>query len=156
LNPPAASVLTKIAAYITRERDGRIELLAFDHPEADYFTRDEPKPWLQLPAGTGEPGETALEAAVREVFEESGLSEFTAITFLGAYDDQPWGIRHVFHFKAAGELPDHWVHTVASGGGWDHGMVFHYEWIPLASAAPKLGQFFGRWLPLVEQLLSAS
>jgi 8-oxo-dGTP pyrophosphatase MutT (NUDIX family) len=150
-----SSTLLKIAAYITRERDGRIELLAFNHPEADYFTRDAPKPWLQLPAGTGEAGESPLQAAVREVCEESGLSDFARIDYLGAFDDQPWGIRHVFHFRVAGELPEHWVHIVESGGAWDHGMVFHYEWLPLAAAAPLIGMF-DQWLPLVEELLSAS
>jgi 8-oxo-dGTP pyrophosphatase MutT (NUDIX family) len=143
-----ANTTQKIAAYITRERDGRIELLVFNHPEADYFTRDAPKPWFQLPAGTGEPGETARQAAIREVFEESGLSAFEAIDFIGAYDDQPWGIRHVYHMRVAGAPPDHWVHVVESDGGWDHGMVFHYEWIPLATAAPQIGMF-DKWLPLV-------
>jgi 8-oxo-dGTP pyrophosphatase MutT (NUDIX family) len=149
------STLMKIAAYITRERNGCIELLAFNHPEADYFTRDAPKPWLQLPAGTGEPGETPHQAAIREVFEESGLSDFAQIDYLGAYDDQPWGIRHVFHMRCAGEPPDQWTHVVESGGAWDHGMVFHYEWLPLASAAPLIGMF-DKWLPLVEELLSKS
>lgn len=137
----------KIAAYITRERDGHIELAAFEHPEADYFTSDAPKPWLQLPAGTGEPGETPLLAALREVAEESGLREFSAVDYLGAYDNQPWGIRHVFHLRVAGTAPEQWEHTVY-GGDWDEGMVFHYRWLPIAAAAAQIGMF-EQWLPLV-------
>jgi 8-oxo-dGTP diphosphatase len=132
-------------------RAGQVELLVFNHPEADYFTRDAPRPWLQLPAGTGEAGETALQAAVREVQEESGLTEFESVAFLGAVDDQPWGIRHVFHFRVAGELPERWKHTVY-GGGEDDGMVFHYEWLPLEQSAPLIGMF-DQWLPLVETYL---
>jgi 8-oxo-dGTP pyrophosphatase MutT (NUDIX family) len=150
-----ACTTMKIAAFITRERAGCVELLAFNHPEADYFTRNAPLPWLQLPAGTGEAGETPLQAALREVQEESGLTEFVSVDYLGACDDQPWGIRHVFHMRVAGNPPECWTHTVrcTGGSGWDEGMVFHYAWLRLSEAAGPIGMF-AAWLPMVEAFLS--
>jgi 8-oxo-dGTP pyrophosphatase MutT (NUDIX family) len=138
----------KITAYITRERGGRAELLVFDHPEQDYFVSDGPKPWLQVPAGTGEPGEDALATVLREVEEESGLSGFAAVRFLGAFDDQPWGIRHVFHMPAPAGVPERFVHRVKSES-MNCIMLFRYEWVSLEYAAQHLG-IHAQWLPLVE------
>ena len=54
--------LDKVVAFVvSRNTPGR--LLVFDHPLAG----------TQLPAGTVEPGESASDAVVREVFEETGV-----------------------------------------------------------------------------------
>lgn len=143
--------LLKITAFIAREREGRVELLVFNHPEADYFVREAPLPWLQVPAGTGEAGEDAHATVMREVQEESGLSEFAMVRHLGAYDDPPWGIRHVFLMMPAGELPERWDHVV-HGEGEDHGMVFRYEWVSLDDARQLIGMH-AQWLPMVEAAL---
>ena len=47
----------RVLAYVTRERDGRKELLVFDH-------RDQPDAGTQVPAGRLEPGED-VEAGLR-------------------------------------------------------------------------------------------
>ncbi len=55
----------KVTAYITRTgSDGLPQLLVFRHPEAG----------VQLPAGTGEDGETSESSVLREAWEETGLS----------------------------------------------------------------------------------
>ena len=57
------SVVEKVTAFITRERNGVKELLLFKHPTAG----------IQIPAGTVEEGETPETAVRREVYEETGL-----------------------------------------------------------------------------------
>jgi 8-oxo-dGTP diphosphatase len=53
------------AAFGVVDRDGRIALVRVEKPGA--------KPWLDLPGGALEPGETAAQAVVREYGEEAGL-----------------------------------------------------------------------------------
>jgi 8-oxo-dGTP pyrophosphatase MutT (NUDIX family) len=55
--------LTKASVFVLREREGRTQLLVFEHPSAG----------LQVPAGTVEPHEDARAGARRELLEESGL-----------------------------------------------------------------------------------
>ena len=58
------STLHKVTAYVTRGKRNAAELLVFRHPNAGF----------QLPAGTVETPETPAAAAVREVFEETGVT----------------------------------------------------------------------------------
>lgn len=55
-------VVEKVVAFITRERQGRRELLVFDHDMSG----------TQVPAGTVEYGEELEAAVLREVWEETG------------------------------------------------------------------------------------
>ena len=57
----------RVLAYVTRERDGRKELLVFDH-------RDHPNAGTQVPAGRLEPGEDLEAGLLRELDEEAGLT----------------------------------------------------------------------------------
>ena len=50
------TTLLKVLAYVTRLRNGDVELLVFDH-------RDAPEAGIQVPAGTIEPGESPDVAA---------------------------------------------------------------------------------------------
>jgi ADP-ribose pyrophosphatase YjhB (NUDIX family) len=64
--------IAKVTAFVTR-RQNDVELLVFQHPTAG----------MQLPAGTIDEGETPLQAVVREVFEETGLTSLGSVTSLG-------------------------------------------------------------------------
>lgn len=126
---------SKAHAYITRRGDEVVELLVFAH-------RHNPDAGVQVPGGTLDPGETAIEALHRELFEESGLTALEVI--------RPLGVRvlpspihgdpvryHAFHLVGQSELPDGWVHTVSAGED-DLGLAFEYFWLSLSEAALEL------------------
>lgn len=114
---------------------GEVEVLAFRHPLAG----------LQLVKGTIEQGETAREAALRELGEESGIHEASIVADLGVwasgYKDQVWS----FHLCQVSEpLPDEWVHHAPDDGGHD----FHFFWHRLADK-PK-----GEWAAIYRAALA--
>jgi ADP-ribose pyrophosphatase YjhB (NUDIX family) len=118
-----------VLAYVTRERDGRRELLVFDH-------RDHPNAGTQVVAGRLEPGEDIERGLVRELLEEAGLRSATIVRKIGVYGpgDLPHGrgyTNHAFEVRAA-DAPDVWEHVVF-GDGDDAGLVFVYRWEPLST-----------------------
>src|SRR5690348_18410922 len=66
------TLMQKALAYITWGNT----LLVFSHP-------DFPEAGIQVPAGTIEPGEEPEAGALREAFEETGLSGLALVAFLG-------------------------------------------------------------------------
>jgi len=74
-----------------------LQILAFEHPLAG----------LQLVKGTVEPGEESADAAVRELFEESGVVATRLLADLGAWasghQQQTWSF-HLCEVPAG--LPD--------------------------------------------------
>jgi 8-oxo-dGTP pyrophosphatase MutT (NUDIX family) len=69
----------KVTCFITRKTPSGMQLLLFNHPDVG----------VQIPAGTVNPGEDFLVAAVREAAEESGLAELVLFRELGELDDPP-------------------------------------------------------------------
>ena len=127
------SYTDRVLAYVTRERDGRRELLVFDH-------RDEPGPGTQVPAGRLEPSEELEAGLLRELEEEAGLTDAQIVRKVGTFAPRelPHGKRYTNHAYevAAPSAPDVWQHTVL-GDGDDAGLVFVYRWVPL-SPPPSL------------------
>jgi 8-oxo-dGTP pyrophosphatase MutT (NUDIX family) len=135
----------KVLAYITRQRNGAIQLLVFDH-------RDFPDAGVQVPAGTAEGAEPVEEALFREVGEESGLGaeQLRLERKLAEHVSREWQtVRHVFHLSALGDLPERWTHIV-QGEGEDNGLAFEYYWVNPASA-PELAGDQGLWLSALTQ-----
>lgn len=85
---------------------------------------------VQLPAGTIEDGEEAPEAAVRELFEETGVESEPGI--LAGILDEEWEgearRRWVYLLEAASTLPDEWPFHC------DCGVPTLCHWLPLESA----------------------
>lgn len=110
-----------------------------------FIERANPEAGRQVPAGTVEPDEDVEAALVREVAEESGLTNLRIIRKLAeAVFPECGNLRHVFHVEVLGQVSDRWIHTVR-GSGEDSGMEFEYSLVPL-DATLHLSGDQGRWL----------
>ena len=114
----------KVLAYVVR--DGY--LLVFKHKD---YSREEVG--VQVPAGTTNQGESAEEAVMRELKEETGFSSFKIVSKLGIneYDITPYRneiqSRHFFLIESTEDLPERW-------DGRESNIVFEFFWIPLKNA----------------------
>lgn len=68
----------KVSAFITRDTAMGRQILLFRHPTAG----------IQVPAGTVEDGEGLETAVLREVTEETGLTQVRIISYLGKMDNE--------------------------------------------------------------------
>jgi 8-oxo-dGTP diphosphatase len=121
------SYTDRVLAYVTRERDGRRELLVFDH-------RDYPDAGTQVPAGRLEPDEDREAGLLRELEEEAGLADARIVRKFAKFGpgELPHGrsyTNHAYELESPGAR-DEWEHTVV-GDGDDRGLVFRYRWVPL-------------------------
>ncbi len=133
----------KALAYVLREAASGPEVLVFEH-------EGRPQAGMQVPAGTVDAGETPMQAAVRELAEESGLTVGGRPTEVGTFDHfhpqkQEWHRRHVFRFEAPEGLPAGWTHVV-SGEGKDRGRRFRYFWCDARVAETTLAGAQGAYL----------
>ena len=131
----------RVLAYVTRERDGRTELLVFDDPA-------HPRAGTQVPAGRVDPGETLEQCLLRELHEEAGIERARIVRELGRPGWPSKYENHAFEVRVDGVEPaDAWEHVV-HGDGDDVGLVFRYRWEPVR---PGL-MLFNRNDPILEQL----
>jgi 8-oxo-dGTP pyrophosphatase MutT (NUDIX family) len=121
-------VRQRVLAYVTRERDGRIELLVFDQ-------RGDPEAGTQVPAGRLDRGETLEEGLLRELHEEAGLDRVRIVRelpILGGWTETSRYENHAYEVRAEEPTPDRWEHVV-HGNGDDAGFVFEYRWVDVDS-----------------------
>jgi ADP-ribose pyrophosphatase YjhB (NUDIX family) len=141
-----ALVRKRVVAYVTRERDGRTELLIFDHEAM-------PDVPTQVPAGRIDADESFEAGLRREVDEETGLTGIRVVSELAdaAEFERLYGPgaheSHAFHAEADPGGPHAWAHPV-SGTGMDAGLTFLCRWVPLDQAPPLWGEAD----PLVDRL----
>ena len=121
----------KVLAYFFRIRNASKEVLVFDH-------KNMLEAGTQIIGGTVDPGEDLVQALIREIYEESGITleqsdiEFISQTVYQRTDLPEINHRHYFKINGS-ELPDEWEHLVRSDGE-DNGLVFQFFWIPIAEA----------------------
>ncbi len=140
-----------------RERAGRLEVF-LAHPGGPFFANRDQGVW-SIPKGMPDPGETLLQAAEREFFEEVGLKPFPPYLELGSIRQE--GGKIVFGWAFQGE----WIEGTVNRCN-----TFQVEWPPksgklcvfkeidrvgffsLEEARSKLKET--QW-PLVERLVQA-
>lgn len=126
-------IVKKVFAYITHQD----KLLIFSHPH-------HPEAGLQVPAGTVESGEDWQSAVLREVFEETGLSDCTLQTYLGEqfygqHDSQQVHHRRFYHLTYTKTPPVQWERFEEFGSdGSRH--LFHFFWVPIDNVPPLIAE----------------
>ncbi len=98
----------------------------------------EPDAGIQVPGGSVEPGEPLEAAALREAYEETGLSGLVVQSYLGSaeyelkVDAGPPHLRHFFHLVYAGSSAARWQHVELKRAP-AAPVRFELWWEPLAS-----------------------
>jgi 8-oxo-dGTP diphosphatase len=125
------------------------KLLVFRHTQF-------PEAGIQVPGGTVEPGESPRDAVLREVHEETGLTEIEVCAFLGEcdLDLSPYGRdlvekRHFFHLEFRGEAHETWLHYEQHpSDGSPAPIESEFYWVTLPEGIPELsggqGEFLSR------------
>lgn len=128
-------------------------ILAFEHPIAGN----------QIPKGTVEPNEKIENAVLRELREESGITEARIENFVGKLDrfvgsgpnedgeleHHEW---HLFDIRIDFELPKTWKHN-AEGSLEEEGLVFQFFWQELFGNYQNYHECFLKTLKIVEVYL---
>ena len=149
-SPDVIRYTDRSVAYLVRN-DGR--LLVNVHA-------NEERPWeqsgLQVPKGGIHPGETPEEGALRELAEETGLTDVRVVRYLGSdeYDLRPYMDmvmhRHFFHLAIDGPVPDEWDYWEMGGANEvrdDGGVCLRHYWLDISQChalAGGLGAMLGR------------
>ena len=136
------SITHKVVGYLVQHG----LLLVFLH-------RDYPEAGLQVPAGTIERGEQPPAAMVREIQEETGLSNVRIASYLGnaSYDMTNYRRaeiqeRHFFLLECSDLVEERWSHSELHDG-LQEPTVFDFFWVPLKDGSLKLEAGQGALLP---------
>ena len=112
----------KACPVVLRSPQGKCEILAFCHPLAEH----------QFVKGTVEAGETLAAAALRELYEEAGITAQAITTMLSSSNAIQSGEKWHFFVVQTDPLPDSWQHKCADDGG----QLFGFFWHPVRQPLP--------------------
>ena len=108
-------VPTKVCPVVLRDSSAS-KIMVFRHPSAG----------IQLVKGSIEPGESLADAALRELHEESGITDASICHDLGLWDAEYEGQIWSFQLCSTSEaLPESWNHRCADDGGLDLQFFWH-------------------------------
>ena len=79
-------------------------VIAARYQDKWVFCRHQERSTWELPGGHREPGESALDAARRELHEETGAEEFT-LHVVGVYKLQDYGLLTFANIDKLGDIP---------------------------------------------------
>ena len=119
---PVPTPIQKACPVVLRDGGGRLELLAFAHPERG----------VELVKGIIGPHESPEDAALRELREESGLKGRRApgeVCRIEPVRGERW---HLVPCAAPG-APDQWIHRAPRQDG---GHLFRFRWLPVEGPLP--------------------
>lgn len=115
-------VLEKAYGYITREHEGHVQVLVFEQNREGAG--------IQIPKGTVEEGETPQEAIIREMFEETGLTDLVVQDLIAQdYFEHYSGAlhkRYFFHLTTTTQY-NSWQHSPT--GENETSLLFNFYWI---------------------------
>lgn len=145
-------MIHKAAACVVRQAKRGPELLVFRHPLAG----------VQIPKGSVDPGEDHEDAALRELEEESGITDARVLRNVGRHEIEvgtgptesgplQLQIWHTFLVTSDADLPDTWSHHV-TGSEVEEGLVFDYFWLPVEEARAA---FVSRFHPSIDFVVEA-
>lgn len=110
-----STMIKKVVPILIRRKAQTLEILAFRHPLAG----------MQLVKGSIEPNETYENAAIRELFEESGLIARDNPKFIGSLvlksTQQDW---FFYYCEIDQTAPDTWTYFCLDDGG----LTFEFFW----------------------------
>ncbi len=136
----------KVYTYITHQE----QLLLFSHV-------DFPEAGIQVPGGTVEPGESILQAALREAQEETSLSYLHFVQKLGVVlrNLGEFGIdeiheRHFFHLTVDVYPGDTWIsYELKPSDGSEGSIKFRFFWVNITEV-PELKGGLDEMLPAIQ------
>ena len=137
--------MEKVCPFILRTNAlAQIEILVFQHPVSG----------IQIVKGTRESHEHILDAAIRELYEESGIIRTTAHC---SYIGQQFTASKPWHFIAIDiqdlELKEQWQHQTLD----DYGHVFSFFWMPvLGLMRLDHSQIHPKYIDAVQYILNHS
>ncbi len=139
----------KAFAYITCG----MRLLVFRHV-------DFPEAGIQVPGGTVGAGESFKAAALREAWEETGLTGLQMVGLIGKLvkDMSEYGIHQIqvqrfFHLLCTENPPETWRHSEEDASDGSGSIRFEFFWVALPDGVPILAGTQGYFIPqLIENI----
>jgi ADP-ribose pyrophosphatase YjhB (NUDIX family) len=108
--------------------------------------------FAQLPGGTIEVGEAVEDGLLREVYEETGLSDLEIVQMLGCdtrIGEQYTDLRHFYLLQCNEPMRETWLHYEMHGSEHDHPLPFLYSWMPIEEAMLGMGGDHHKFLHLI-------
>lgn len=127
--------IRKVVPVVLRQRHNDVQILVFRHPLSG----------IQIVKGTVEENEGLEAAALRELFEESGIQKASIQHYLGLHIPKEVGPHwSVFLCEVHESLQDEWTHYCLDDGG----LTFQFFWHSMSEPLSI------EWHPLFQELFN--